>query len=76
MAWKKYMQYGMHFFMVRTSNMVRTLLSDRNSASSNRSKKPEKEQIELHKRYFLKHLQAFLEAFFMFYAWVLSSSEV
>lgn len=32
-------------FMVRTSNMVRTLLSDRNSVSGSRSKKPEKQQL-------------------------------
>ena len=53
----------MHFFMVRTSNMVRTFLSDRNSVSGSRSKKPEKQQIELHKRYLFNFLfTGFLES--------------
>ena len=62
----------MHFFMVRISNMVRTL-TDRNSVSGSRLKnKPEKQQIELHKRYLFPYLQAFLEALFMSSAWALS----
>ena len=64
------------FFMVRTSNMVRTFLSDRNSVSGSRSKKPEKQQIELHKRYLFPYLQAFLEALFMSSTWALSPSVV
>ena len=66
----------MHFFMVRTSNMVRTFLSDRNSVSGSRSKKPDKQQIELHKRRLFPYLQAFLETLFMSSAWALSPSSI
>ena len=66
----------MHFFMVRTSNMVCTFISDRNSVSGSLSKKPEKQQIELHKRCLFPYLQAFLEAFFMSSAWALSPSSI
>ena len=63
-------------FIVRTSNMVRTFLSDRNSVSGSRSKKPDKQQIELHKRHLFPYLQAFLEALFMSSAWALSPSSI
>ena len=56
--------------------MARTFLSDRNSVSGSRSKKPEKQQIELHKRYLFPYLQAFLETLFMSSAWALSPSVV
>ena len=51
--------YGRHF------EYGTNVLSDRNSVSGSRSKKPEKQQIELHKRYLFPYLQAFLEALFM-----------
>ena len=59
-----------------TSNMVRTFLSDRNSVSGSRSKKPDKQQIELHKRHLFPYLQAFLEALFMSSAWALFPSSI
>ena len=62
--------------MVRTSNMVRAFLSDRNSVSGSSLGKPEKQQIELHKRYLFPYLQDFLEALFMSSAWALSPSVV
>ena len=71
------MQYGMHFLwyafriwygLFYPIGIPRVAVVQRNQRNSKFN--------SIKDIYFLKHLQAFLEAFFMFYAWVLSPSEV
>ena len=66
--------YGTHF-EYGTNVFIRSEFC-RSKKPEKKPEKPEKQQIELHKRYLFPYLQAFLEAMFMSSAWALSPPEV